>query len=242
MRTSTAQYDPSLLIGNPQHALNKFEQARSTLGTRTGPNVRWLQEAEDDSKLVLPKKDLTNGIPTLARATMDFESGIACYLGQPNHGKSTLIVNQIAGGLELNDDLLCVDLSLDDALKKRYVQYLACLTGLHYSTINVPQSASEAERMRLQQADAKIKGWVESGRLLPLEASERIRTTFEEQEKMHRIDTRHYKTQLNLMTRLRDKYPDKKIAFFIDAWNNLDYTNSPGEGDLNQVKIGRAHV
>lgn len=37
------------------------------------------------------------------------------------------------------------------------------------------------------------------------------------------------------MRSVREQYPNKKIAIFLDAWNNLDMTRAKGSNDISQA-------
>ena len=233
MKIPLSSTDTRSILANPQHFADKFKKAQESLGHRTGPNVLWLRETQDDSKFVLPDENFANGFPTISRCLTDFESGIACIVGQANHGKSSLMVSMMTAGLDLNSDLIVVDVSLDDPPKKRYTQYLANLTGLHYSQLNVPTTLNPNQLGAIKSADQKIHDWIMGGRLIPLEASEKI--TEETLNQIRKITVRSYKTLLNLMRDVRATYPDKKIAFFVDAWNNLDSSNTNDADNLSSI-------
>lgn len=227
---------------NNEHFIQKFKDAAATIGNRTGPNVKWMDEGENDDKLTLPKFDLSTGKPTLARVLNDFESGICCVLGQPNAGKTTLLIQMITHSLKLNPNLLIVDLSLDDPLKKRYVQYIANLTGLHYSQIYNQTNLTDTQKDAIQKARERLFGWIEEGRLMPFQAKEKLKTTRiraggKEEAHEQTFNTRHYRTLINLMRKLRSNNSEKKIAIFVDAWNNLDYSGLHGTSDLNQMNL-----
>ena len=244
---SIGTHDIKDLSLNPKRLLEKFDSADQHLAKRkSGPHMRWMAEHADDEKLIFPKWDLSNGVPTFARSWTDFESGLAVIVGQPNSGKTTILVSLHTGSLELNDDTIIVDISLDDPIRKRYVQWLANLSGLRYSEVSSPSSLTTPQTRLLDAAKEKLRGWVSDGRLFPFESQETSLVGVKHRNidgvdairnEVRKFNTRHYQTLLNLMRRFRDKYPDKKIIFTIDAWNNLDYTSAHGSSDLTQMNF-----
>lgn len=207
--------DPSYF---KKHFRQKFKDIEATLGSRDRPNILWMNEFADDTKLRLQDYSLNNGIPTLAATLNDFESGLAIIGGQPNAGKSTAVISMIAGALDLNPELIIVDFSFDDDAKKRQVQLMANLSGLHYSQLYTKSDLSEKEEAAKILAAKKIMGWIEDGKYWPFEASE----MFNLKNKNITTTLRTVGVLKDTMGVLREQYPDKKIAFFVDAWNDLD--------------------
>jgi replicative DNA helicase len=209
-----------------QFFIDKINKVKAQLGNRKGPNIKWLSEKENDDIFIAPDHTFTNGIPTLARTLSDFESGIVCIAGQPNMGKSSLIVNMMLSAAQLQDDTIVVDLSFDDPLKKRYQQYIASLSGLMYQEITTDCGLSDTKLQLKQSAEDKIVELYTRGSLKTFEATETIDNS--------RKVMRKYENVFNLMKKLRKENPDKKIIVSIDAWNNLDSSNAKGS-ELNQV-------
>lgn len=215
-----------------KNSINKLTEAKKNLGNREGPNVIWLRENEDDTKLRIWDYSLKNGTPTLSQSLNDWEEGLACLAGKPNMGKSTILVNMMMGALQLQDDIIIVDISLDDPYKKRYQQYVACMTGLYYQEITTKTTLTEQKARLKEEAENKLFDWYTNDRLRTIEAFERditednieILRHFREPEEIFR-----------LMRELRAEYPNKKIAFFIDAWNNLDFSKAKGASDISQA-------
>lgn len=221
-----------------KNSLNKLDEALKKLGHRTGPNVIWMKEREDDSKLRVWDHNLRNGIPTLSSALTDWDSGLACLAGKPNSGKSTTLVNMMIGALENNDDVIVIDISLDDPYKKRFEQYVACMTGLYYQEITTKTDLSAPKQKLKDDAVDKLRQWYNSDRLRTIDAAEKE----ELEDGLHVV--RHFRDPeeiFRLMKSVRAEYPDKKIVFFIDAWNNLDTTKARSASDLGQANyyLGR---
>lgn len=214
------------------NSIAKLEEAKKSLGKRTGPNVIWMKEREDDTKLRVWDYGLRNGIPTLASALNDWEEGIACLAGKPNSGKSTVLVNMMLGALQNNQDLMIIDISLDDPYKKRYEQYIASMTGLYYQEITTKTDLSDTKIRLKQEAEDKIINWYKEDRFRTIEAIEKFTT------EDNIISVKHFRDPeeiFRLMRSVREQYPDKKIAIFLDAWNNLDMTRAKGGSDLSQA-------
>lgn len=208
--------------------VNKLNKVRERAGKRSKPNVIWLNETPDDTKISFCDFNLKNGIPSMSRSLTDFEKGIACLAGQPNCGKSTIFTNMMLQGLENNDDLIVVDLSLDDSLDKRYQQYMCALTGLYYQDITSNTNLTDTQLLLRKGADKLIDSYYNEGRLFTLESSEPLgpNGTYISFRKLENVFVKFYE--------LRSKYPDKKIAFFVDAWNNFDLSAGKGGTDLAQ--------
>lgn len=216
-----------------KNSIEKLEAAKRSLGKRSGPNIRWLKEREDDTTLRVCDYNLKNGIPTLAATLNDFEEGIACLAGKPNSGKSTILVNMMMQATE-NNDMLIIDISLDDPYKKRFEQYIASLTGLYYQEITTKVNLTEEKIDLKDKAEAKLRDWYTTDKLRTIEAIEKHTT----EDGM--TITRHFREPeeiFRLMREARAQYPDKKIAIFLDAWNNLDVTKARAASDISQANF-----
>lgn len=214
-----------------ENSIAKLRKAKKALGNRTGPNVRWLDEKEDDSKLRICSYDLEEGIPTFSSVLNDFEEGIACLAGKPNNGKSTILVNMMLQACKLNKDILVIDISLDDPYKKRFEQYIASLTGLVYQEITTRTDLSPEKVTRKEQAEALLEQFYTDDTLRTIEAIEKYT------DDAGILKTRHYREPeeiFRLMKEVRDLYPERKIVIFIDAWNNLDISKAKGTNELSQ--------
>lgn len=231
-------FDPSRIFSSPKYFENKFDKIKEVLGKRKGPNIKWLQEYPNDDILAIPGKHNKDNMPTMARVLNDFEDGIVVFAGQPNAGKSCLLVNMMLQALRLNDDLVVLDISLDDPPKKRYQQYIAALSGLHYQEITTSSDLTEEQLSLRNQADVCLTEMLSKSRLIPLDSSEHIKSS---DGAGVPIFVRSFQTIFNMMRKAREIYPEKKIAFFIDSWNNLDFTASAGDSDLAKVntQLGR---
>jgi hypothetical protein len=215
-----------------ENSIAKLREAKKSLGHRSGPNVIWMKEREDDSKLRVWDYSLKNGIPTLASALNDWEEGIACLAGKPNSGKSTVLVNMMLGALQNNEDIMILDITLDDPYKKRYEQYIASMTGLYYQEITTKTDLSDTKIRLKQEAEDKIINWYETDRLRTIEAVEKFTTEDDISTTKHFRDPEEI---FRLMRSVREQYPNKKIAVFLDAWNNLDMTKAKGGSDISQA-------
>ena len=215
-----------------KYFLKKLDEAEASFSNRTGPFIQWLPEEEDDSVLRVQDYDLQNGIPTLTCSLNDFgEGGIACLAAPPNHGKSSVMTNMMLRGLERNPDLMIIDISLDDPLKKRYQQYLACLTCLAYQDISCPQGLSESKQAILKIAKEQIRQYYREDRLRTYETMEKVG----EGVSVRSYSMRDFNNVFNTMTEVRDLYPERKIVVFLDAWNNLQFNVQKGKDELGSV-------
>lgn len=214
------------------HFIKKTEEIKKSLGKRSGPNIKWLKEKENDSKLAFPKPDFSTGICTLSRRLTDFESGVGVIAGEPNFGKSTLLVNMALQSLQLNEDLIVVDVSLDDPGKKRYIQYMAAITGMFYQEISTDPALLTANQLVSKEAAHNtIQELYKSGRLWTFESWEDIKL---KSGSSRTLQVNEFETLFTLMSHIRKFFPTKKIVFFIDAWNNLDYSSGKGFNDTAQ--------
>lgn len=202
-----------------EYFIEKLNEARSKLGQRRGPATLWLKEHENEDIIRPQEMDLSNGINTMSRTLADFERGIAIFTGLPNCGKSTLLVNMELQSLKLNDDLIVVDLSFDDPIDKRYQQWVASLTGLYYQDITTDTDLGERERNKRVEADKFLDGMINAGRLHP----------YSEFDKFKGRDGRDLEVEflkvsniVKLMAQMRKRFPNNRIAMFVDAWNDLD--------------------
>lgn len=214
--------NPDLLIEDTKRITDKFSKIKESLGNRSGPNVIWLNEKISDRQLALPDEFDPTSMPTMSRLLNDFEKGIAVFAGHPNAGKSTLLTNMMLQGLANNNDLVVVDISLDDPPDKRYQQYIASLSGLYYQEITTNTTLSPERKERRDKADELFHRYIEEQRLIPLESSEEIL----KDDKTQQVEVRNFYTVFNQMKALRSKFPDKKIAMFIDSWNDLDLNSA----------------
>lgn len=218
---NNAKYiDPNFCVGKYLNVIDK-------LGTRTGPNVQWLKEYEDDSKLRIPNRNFTDGIPTFNQVAADYTEGLCFIGGRANAGKSTFLINLQKGGIELNDNLVIVDISLDDPPKKRYQQYIAALTNLRYTEVANPSTLNNRKLDILEKGKATFFDWLKSGRLISLHNIEKFTDGKE-------YNLRDYRAQVHLMRKIRSTFPNSKIAFFVDAWNNIDTTVGKPGSELTQ--------
>ncbi len=214
-----------------ENSKKKLKAALSKQGNRSGPYLQWLKERQDDSKLRICNWNLSNGIPTFSSAFHDLESGLVCFAGRPNSGKSTLLVNLMLGVCSLNDDTIVLDISLDDPYLKRYQQYIAALSGLTYQEITTSLNLSDTKKKLLEDSQKVIEKLYTEDKLRTIEAIE----TNEVAGEMVYYSFRQPETIFRLMRKTREEYPNKKIILMIDAWNNLDLSSAKGNSDLSQA-------
>lgn len=216
-----ARARPAEVDGQPTNMfVRKFRDAISKFRMREGPNLLWLKEKEDDTKLLMPAHDGSTGIPTLSRHLADFTNGLAALGGLPHAGKSTVMVNMMMDALDLNTDLMVLDFSYDDEMDKRSQQMLAQQTGLSYQQITVAMDITDAESEKLEAAKAKIEGLYETDRLRTYSALELIDVGDGKlvERNLTRLDN-----MLHIMSQARAMYPDRKIVAFIDAFQDLSF-------------------
>jgi len=230
-------------VGNVKHidpdfCIQKYKTVIEKLGNRTGPNVQWIKEYEDDTKMRVPNRNFTDGIPTFNQVASDYTEGLCFVGGRANAGKSTFLINLQKGALENNDNVVIIDLSLDDPPKKRYQQYIAAISGLRYTEVANPAMLDPRKQDILEKARNQFFDWLKSGRLISLHNIEKF-------SEGKQLNLRDYRTQVHLMRKIREVFPDSKIALFVDAWNNVDITaGRPGseilQGNeaLNYLKGG----
>lgn len=215
-----------------EYFLDKIRTAKAGLGLRDRPNILWLDEYEDDSRVRYVDRNLKNGIPTMAQALTDGENGLFVLGGLPNAGKSTLITNMEVQGLQLNPELMIVDLSFDDDVKKRYQQWIAALTGLRYQEITTRTELSAGQRLARTKADEWLESMIQQDRLRIYDGDYPIKNR--EGKVLRRVNLRRIDNIISLMGQVRRKYPERKIAFFVDAWNDIDIPGSKYSSDLNE--------
>lgn len=207
-----------------QYFLQKLEHARKSMGHRDRPNVLWLDEHEDDTRIRFADRRLSDGIPSLAQSLTDWENGVAVLGGLPNSGKSSMLTNMEIHGLRHNPELMVVDLSFDDDLKKRYQQWVAALTGLRYQEITSRLPLTDAQIKAKKQADTWLESMVKQDRLRIYDGDYVVRDG--EGRAVRRINLRSVENIIRLLHRVRRQYPERKIVFFVDAWNDLDIQGS----------------
>lgn len=206
--------------------LQKAETAQKSLSSRSGPYLRFMDEKEDDSKIVLPDPHLKTGIPTVSRVLQDFDNGITVVLGQPHSGKTTFVVQLQMDLLKLNDDAIVIDVSLDDSFKKRWVQWISNRSGLGYTYVSNPGIDMPKEfEERKERAMHQLYGWMAEERLF----------SFDQQEYVHDVEVGGHQLQVqvgnyhsigNLMRHIRETYPNSKPVLFIDAWNDVELSET----------------
>ena len=209
-------------------ALRKFAEIASNVSSRSGPNLVFLKEHEDDSKIRELTRSFSDGVQTLNQSWADLCSGVVVVGGRGNSGKSTFLTNIQHGIIENNEHVIVVDVSLDDPPRKRYQQHIACISGLRYAEITNPLKLSEYKKQKLEDAKNKFFDWIARGLIIPLEALEPL-------SEGKRLKIRDYKTLVFYMSYLRKAYPTHKIVMFVDAWNNLDFSQARPGSEIMQT-------
>lgn len=216
-----------------QYFLDKLNSARQGMGNRDRPYILWLPELEDDTRVrEFEYGTLKDGIPTLSQSLTDGENGLYVLGGLPNAGKSTLITNMEINSLKLNPELMIVDLSFDDDIKKRYQQWIAALTGLRYQEITTKMDLPEAKLLRRAQADTWLDEMIKKDRLRIYDGDYPILNDRGQIVRM--VNMRKPENIMTLMRKVRKQYPERKIWFFIDAWNDLDISGSKYSSGLEE--------
>jgi hypothetical protein len=205
--------------------LEKLADTVQRMGNRTGPNIVWLNEVEDDTKLRLPYSDFRDGIPTFSTALNDFEKGIAILGGLPNHSKSSILTNLQSWGLRQNDDLMVLDFTLDDDFDKRFQQHVACMSGLTYQQITTKSDLTTNQINNRDKAVGQLATWFEEDRIRFYEPLEKV---YNHQGKLVEVVYRKLSNILSAITAARISYPKKKIVATIDAWNNVQVETPSG--------------
>jgi len=139
------------------------------------------------------------------------------------------------GAIELNNDTICVDFSLDDPEKKRLEQFVSCISGVSFTDITLGATLSKHKQDLVDEAENRFFGWLKDGRLFSLSGIETIGGK--------RIYVRDYKTICYAMRYLRERYPRPiKLIFGIDALNNLDVTLAKAGSELAQWNEALAEI
>lgn len=198
--------------------LERLKDTTSRLGTRTGPNIIWLKENENDKVLRMPYKDFREGINTLSASLGDLAKGLAIIGGLPNQGKSTILTNMQSGSLRLNDDVMVLDFTLDDDFDKRFQQHVACLSGLTYQQITTKSNLTDAQVKAKDDAIDQIATWFKEDRIRFYEP---IQQVYNGQGKLIDVNYRSLPNILTAISAARATYPERKIVVTIDAWNNI---------------------
>jgi replicative DNA helicase len=207
-----------------EYFLSKLEDAHQSLGKRTSPVMQWFPEIEDDSRVRFMDRHYSDGIPTLAQATTDAESGILVWAGLPNSGKSTELTNMEVYGLERDPDFMVVDMSFDDDYKKRYQQWIAAMTGLRYQEITTDVGLSEDKARAKEAAYRQLRAWVEQDRLRIYDGDYPLKD--KDGNVIRRINMRKLDNIMSVMRQVRKSYPGRKPWMFVDVWNDLDIQSS----------------
>lgn len=150
--------------------------------------------------------------------------------GHTNHGKTSLMMSMIAGLLRNNPELMVVDFTIDDPATKRYTQYVSILGNLPINSVLNHKVAinSEKDIQGLALANQMMESWDRDERLVIFEAMTREGDSFVDQNKASFI--------IKTVEGFRQKYPDRKLIFLIDAINDVEYDLGHTFGELDQEK------
>lgn len=195
--------------------------------SRSGPFLQWSQELQDDSQYFEPDwEKWSTGTPTLSRVLTNYEVGIGIIAGEPNHGKSTQIIQMMCDLARCNTDknIRIVDLSLDDEFGKRYTQMVCNLTGLKYTKIAQAGSMTQDELEVYNKGRDQVMKWVEEARYIPMLPFHTM--SKKNKEGLRTFQLTSFQALLTCMGILRKKWPNDYIVIFIDALQDLDF-----EGD-----------
>lgn len=203
-----------------EHFKNKINRVEKRLASRNGPYLKWFNEIEDDSKLVLPDKDFKTGIPTWSRAFNDYTAGLSVLAAQPNAGKSTVMISLMIGLMQLNDDVLIVDLSFDDPEEKRFTQFICNLSHLSYQDVGSLGGMTKEDREKYEIAKKQLEDWIDQKKFWMFSGGEETKVS--DKKDPIEIAVQAQEQIIALMEDMRAEYPDKKIVFFIDAYNDIE--------------------
>ena len=123
----------------------------------------------------------------------------------------------------MNEDIILVDVTLDDSQAKRYTQWMSNLTELTYQEITTRGDKTAPKHLEnealIQAADKLIDNWIDSDRLIPYCSNES--DYLESIDQTVSLSMRDFSNIFQKMKELRKRFPNKKIVFCIDAWNNM---------------------
>lgn len=221
--------------GLSKHTRDKFEKTEDFMKMRSGPVFNWIKETYNDLQLALPSRDFSTGFNTLNRCLNDFSNGVAVVAAQPNAGKSTLFVSMMTGLLANEKDTVIFDITLDDPIDKRFAQIMCNISGLHYQQIYSQKSLNEGEKFFYDDARKYFfEEIIDKERYFCFEAGD----SFEVNSKDLTIDFSSFERLEETIESARAAFPDKKVVFFVDAYNDLKYDSEYGKLDqsIKQIK------
>lgn len=220
--------DPSAIdYVDTDFLINKFlEVEKKMVASSNGkPHMHYLDSGIDDTVIRIPKRNFSDGIPTFDQTLNDYASGILCLAGRANAGKSTAFVSTMTGVLENNPDAIVLDFSFDDPPRKRLQQIVANISGLRFIDIAQVSNLKSVKAGMYEEARGKFFNWISSGRLVPLSHVENV-------PNKARVNVRDFNVIIRKMKTYRASFPNKKLVFFVDGWNNLDTGSLKGYSEL----------
>lgn len=221
--------DKNAFFSSFKESLDKTEEKNRS---RTGPDLQWIKEFDRVETTFTPHI----GVPHLTKALSDFDSGMVLLAGQSNAGKTSFMIQCMMDMIRdpYNTDIVVVDISLDDPFPKRFEQFIANRTGLTYSKIHQLGSLFGEELDIYEKAKEDLLEYVASGVFWPFSAYQDIKKG----DKIFNVSIGNYPSLEAMMYAFRDKYPSKKIVFFLDAWQDIDLaTDSIDEIDAYIKKV-----
>jgi len=201
----------------PNAILEQLTKAKETFAKRSGPYLRWFPDTDpDDNELVFPSA-LGGDKNTATKSLVDFTEGLGVIAGNPNCGKSSLIISLIHGLISQQNDVVVVDISYDDGYNYRYLQHMCHLTGLVYSEVSNYNLLNAKKKTLYDEADKFLRSLVTEEKFFIFGPSLKVQDG--ELDITLRLD--HLSHLPALFTYLRKIYPDKKVVVFLDALNDI---------------------
>jgi hypothetical protein len=174
-----------------------------------------------------PPRYLTYAGTSLNAALGSWDEGILFLSAMENRGKSSFLVQTFTDVLDLNDDALLIDFSLDDSFRERTRRYISCLSNVPTDKVARPINATPEEQERRKRGVKRLAQWMSKEKLI-------IKTSTEFNINAHSIST--------FLKEVRDRHPNKKIIVLIDAFNDLPLPDGKGDEPekLLLLELGKA--
>jgi len=169
---------------------------------------------------------------------MDGDNGMVVIGGKPNSGKSMFMLNIARSLLMRNDNTIVFYQTIDDTKRTLFNRWCACSCGLPINAVRNPNkyrryrklldriglSIDEFNSRRLDGYQ-EIMNLVEQERLVVRDQSSGVSIPYAR----------------SIIEQIRNKYPDKTVYYFLDAFNNLSEVSGDdrrigAEGACNELK------